>query len=296
MPYSVIQPGMFDGLDEDCMFSIPALNDNIRKMDILQSSVAIFPTTATFRPGDAVYAFPGASRWEARNAPTGWGCLGAAIGPTLANGTVRVQLIGQAMLRSAVSASTGNIGRYLVAGGNIYTGPVTSGKVIGKITGVIDAWHYEVLLHALPSDVYGVHHASGVGWVAAAGKPLAGASSCSFSVREAFIRWYDDAGGKGHGKDNYFEVIGYNDLITGFPTYSGDKAYATINGNFLGGSAKIDTYNHASYDHVPAYLVTDIRPEVSGTNITFHLRSQQSQNWATIYEFDAHVQVAGWWA
>lgn len=296
MPYSVIIPGMFDGLDEDCMFSIPALNDNIRKMDVLQSAVAVFPTAAIFRPGDAVYAFPGASRWEARNAPTGWGCLGAAIGPTMANGTVRVQLIGQAMVRAATTTSTGYIGRYLVAGGNIYTGPINAGSVIGKITGVIDAWHYEVLLHAFPADVEGVNHAYGVGWTAAAGKPLTGASACSFSVREAFIRWYDDAGQIAHGKDNYFEVVGANDLIAAFNGFSGDKAYATLNGNFLGGAAKVDTYNHVAHNHVPAYNVTDIRPEITGTGLVFHLRSQQSQNWATIYGFDAHVQVAGWWA
>ena len=296
MPYSIIQPGMFDGLDEDCMFSIPALNDNMRKMDILQSSVAVFPTSAIFRPGDAVYGHPGAARWEAVNSATGWGCLGAAISPTLVNGAVRVQLVGQAMVRSAVATNSLYIGRYLVAGGNIYTGPVPASSVIGKITGVIDAWHYEVLLHAFPADVSGVCHAYGIGWTAAAGKPLAGASSCSFSIREAFITWYDDSRGIAHGKDNYFEVTGYNNLITGFGGISGDRAYASLNGNFLGGAAKVDTYNHVAHDHTPYYNVTDIRPEVGGTSLTLHLRSQQSQEWGTIYGFDAHVQIAGWWA
>jgi hypothetical protein len=294
MPYTLIQPGMFDGLDSDCIFAIPPLNDNMRKLDILQSAVALFPTPNIFRPGDIAYLHPAATRWEARNTPTEWGCLGAAISPTTAEKNVRVQMIGQAMVRASHTPSASYIGYYLAHGGNIITGPINANTIIGKITGVLDAYHYEVLLHAFPDNMHGVNHLGGVLYYAMS--PVNTQVTARFDVKKSTIRWYDDASQVDHGRDNYFDILSGN-LIQSYGSWNNNQgASFSLKANLLSGAAQIWTYNHKSYDHSPQYVSYDLRVEFTGSGMYMLLRSQETQDWAQISEFDCDVSVAGWWS
>lgn len=289
MNYAVLSPGMLERVGSESTFSIPPINDNIRKMDAIQQSVAVLKTADRIMAGEAVYATLGSTTWEATRTQTGWGCLGVAIMNSV-DTTVRVQLIGQALARSVGQTSAGNIGKFLQAGGNIVTAKTSISHIIGQITGVADDRHYEVLLHAKPLSTAGFSF-PGIPFHSVSDTP----SNTYFATREAFVRWYDDASDHAHGRDNYFDIIGKNTLITSFGGYSGNNAYAALSAELVTGSASMFTYNHKAYDHVPQFPTYDIRPIISGTTLTMVLLSSQTLEWAHISEFDATIQVTGWW-
>ena len=280
--YNIVSPDMLELIGGGSVFAVPAINDNSRKIDTVQCSVAMFKTGEVIRPHTPVRLVKSGTSWAATaNGETA--IVGVSLGSTGKDGLVAVQIMGQAYVASQSLARNENVGQYLVAASSGAMSVSSGGGLVSNYCAIITAVPCPGMLEVLigcraknATSAAAMYSPSGLA-------PYYRKRECTFS-------WHDE--------DDYFYVSGPNTLCAGMA--GADKTATSwstpLVASFLRGSVSCAVYgiDKGSRGHnTDSY---DLRCEISGATLHLAMRSGYSGNWRELAAFTVHVEAGGYWA
>lgn len=282
MSYNILSPDMLELIGSGSVFAIPAINDNARKIDTVQCSVAMFKTSGVLRPHTPVRLVKSGNTWVATTQGTS-AIVGVTIGSTDRQGLTPVQIMGQAYVVSQSLARNENVGQYLLSSSSGALSVASGGGLASDYCGVITAVPCAGMLEVL------IGGKSKTATSAATTYSPSGAAPY-YRKRECVLSWHDE--------DDYFYVNGPNTLCA---SMAGADKMATswstpLVASFLRGSVDCSVYDIdiGSRGHVTNTF--DIRCEISGATMSLYLRSSYSGNWRELSAFTVRVEAWGYWA
>lgn len=280
--YNIVSPDMLELVGEGSVFAVPAINDNSRKVDTVQCSVAMFKTSGVIRPHTPVRLAKSGNSWVA--SPQGNSAIvGVSVGSTDREGMTAVQIMGQAYVASQSLARNESVGQYLLSSSAGSLTTAAGGGLVSDYCGIITAVPCPGILEVLIGG-----RAKNATSAASLYSP-AGAAPY-YRKRECVFSWHDE--------DDYFYVSGPNTLCAGMA--GADKESASwstpLVSTFLRGSVKCTVYgiDKGSRGHnTDSY---DLRCEISGATLHLAMRSGYSDNWRMLAAFTVRVEAWGYWS
>ena len=280
--YNIVSPDMLELVGEGSVFAVPAINDNSRKVDTVQCSVAMFKTSGVIRPHTPVRLAKSGSSWVA--SPQGNSAIvGVSVGSTDREGMTAVQIMGQAYVASQSLARNESVGQYLQVSSSGALSVASGGGLVSNYCGIITAAPCPGMLEVLiggraknATSAATLYSPSGVA-------PYYRKRECTFS-------WHDE--------DDYFYVSGPNTLCAGMAGANKESTSwsTSLVASFLRGRVSYSVYNidKGSRGHnTDSY---DIRCEISGATLSLAMRSGYSGNWRELAAFTVHVEAWGYWS
>lgn len=136
--YTRVLPSAVEIMDGMACFAMPAMNDNMRKLDAQLPTIVKMKCRGMLRAGtpvrmDIAYYTCGVTG--------GHGLLGVTVSNTAADGTIRVQISGECLVRSVAAPEPADVGRAAVhaqgTSGVSAAYAAAGHDALGRITGVV---------------------------------------------------------------------------------------------------------------------------------------------------------------